>query len=579
MPWRLSRGIVLLFLLAALAWVASLFHQARITESALDSALLSLVFLATTGWLGWVIRQAWVFPRILERAEALWASDHPVQEILSLVASTRLARSETGYRLRLLASWAQWAAGRSSEARRESLEAHLVRLPLVMRLLTRLHFRFSNHLPPQRARVWEDRLHRLAPRLAPLMHHRAIRRLREDSPHWEQHGWECFLEALPASQDDPLLLESMMLAALDRLQPVQDQAPQLGHQEWSPVVPYLFEEALGLLSQRHGSGRIPWDRCRPALYLLLQGRPLEVVHLARSLPLVLRPVLLCEAEIAALRQSGCLQEAHFAVRTALEIHPSSFRLWMEQFHLAMAIGNTQGGLESLEMAQRLLSPVLEDPQRREWLLRRAEFAHWVERDSNRAWAMLESLPESAREENLLLVLQVQVVLARFEEALEGSRRLLARHPENPDALMVHAECLAGMQAWEALAPLLEKAPTAALGRASFWHLKGLSLVHRQDPHGARECLERAAQMEPNEPRFVLDAAHACLDLGEFLRAEQQGRHALLLDSRCEEAFVLLAQARQAQLDLDGARRFLRECLLHHPESEEAQAFLAELEAH
>jgi len=31
-------------------------------------------------------------------------------------------------------------------------------------------------------------------------------------------------------------------------------------------------------------------------------------------------------------------------------------------------------------------------------------------------------------------------------------------------------------------------------------------------------------------------------------------------------------------DLDGARRYLRECLLHHPDSSEAQTRLAELEA-
>ena len=85
-------------------------------------------------------------------------------------------------------------------------------------------------------------------------------------------------------------------------------------------------------------------------------------------------------------------------------------------------------------------------------------------------------------------------------------------------------------------------------------------------------------MESGNLRMVLDAGHACMDLGEFARAEQHWRQALRLEVTDAEALVQLAETRQMLQDPDGARRYLRECLLHHPESAEAQAALAALEA-
>jgi Flp pilus assembly protein TadD len=85
-------------------------------------------------------------------------------------------------------------------------------------------------------------------------------------------------------------------------------------------------------------------------------------------------------------------------------------------------------------------------------------------------------------------------------------------------------------------------------------------------------------MSQRNIRFVMDAGHACMDLAEFERAEGYWRQALKLQSQSEEALIQLAETRRALHDTDGAKRLLRECLLHHPDSEEAQAFLAELEA-
>jgi tetratricopeptide (TPR) repeat protein len=85
-------------------------------------------------------------------------------------------------------------------------------------------------------------------------------------------------------------------------------------------------------------------------------------------------------------------------------------------------------------------------------------------------------------------------------------------------------------------------------------------------------------MEPHHLRYLLDAGHACAELGEWERAEGHWRQALQMDSQSEEALIQLADARRELQDAEGSRRYLRECLLHHPESRDAQARLAELEA-
>ena len=85
-------------------------------------------------------------------------------------------------------------------------------------------------------------------------------------------------------------------------------------------------------------------------------------------------------------------------------------------------------------------------------------------------------------------------------------------------------------------------------------------------------------MDPHQLRHLLDAGHACAELGEWERAESHWRQALQVDSQSEEALIQLADARRELQDIEGSRRYLRECLLHHPESRDAQARLAELEA-
>ena len=144
--------------------------------------------------------------------------------------------------------------------------------------------------------------------------------------------------------------------------------------------------------------------------------------------------------------------------------------------------------------------------------------------------------------------------------------------------MLQADCLAGLEAWEALSPFLDGLGEVARTRSAYWHLRGLALANLGNPLPARQDLERAARMDPTSLRYLLDAGHACAELGEWERAEGHWRQALQSDSQSEEALIQLAEARRELQDPEGSRRYLRECLLHHPESEDAQVRLAELEA-
>jgi tetratricopeptide (TPR) repeat protein len=144
--------------------------------------------------------------------------------------------------------------------------------------------------------------------------------------------------------------------------------------------------------------------------------------------------------------------------------------------------------------------------------------------------------------------------------------------------MLQADCLAGMEAWEALLPYLNSLGEACREQADFWHLRGLARANLGEHLPARLDLERAVRMDPRNLRYLLDAGHGCAELGDWDRAEGHWRQALQVDGESEEALIHLAEARRELEDLEGARRYLRECLLHHPDSADAQARLAELEA-
>jgi tetratricopeptide (TPR) repeat protein len=216
----------------------------------------------------------------------------------------------------------------------------------------------------------------------------------------------------------------------------------------------------------------------------------------------------------------------------------------------------------------------------EWELRRAEFAWWVDGDAEQAMQHLAQVPPDLRGPQVPpLGLFLRAALGEQAGVLTEIEVLEGLHPDNLGVRILHGDCLARLQAWEPLAAYLESLDENTRQRPEFRHLRGTLLAHTQRLLEAREELERAAGMDSDNLRFVLDAGHACAELGEWERSEAHWQQALRLDEACGEALLELAESRMAVHDRAGALRFLRECLLHHPEAQEAQLRLAQLESH
>jgi len=571
---RLSMATRLLLVLGAWVLIVGAFCTvlATVGSSWVREWSLPLAYAcaSASAWLGWGVRQAWLHPGRLRRAERVWHSGGYASEVTDLLSGVHAATGELGYRVWLLRAQADLALGYRNLAWSESEEAHLARVPLWLRPFLRAYLRSipgrSRASLLRSSRIWL----RLAPRMPRLKWVLAIQFFRQDTPADRDRAWELLLDALPDAAEDPLLLEDLMLALLGRLEQDEDT-----------VSTSALERVLDMLLHRHGLPRLGWDRVPPALHLLRQSRFAEALALARSQPTDLHTEMLWLVRAAAQRGLRELEEAWRTTQQALDVFPDSFRLWMMREDLALESQRQPEALEALRKAETLMARTghLADEQQREWHTRRAEYAYWVELDSEEAARHLEFLPQGVDGEGrpplrLLILLE----LGRFDEVHREVAPLLAAGPGNPELQLLLAKSLAGMEAWEPLLEHLESLGEAAKERSDFWHLRGICRSHSGDAFRAREDLERCAQMEPDNLEFLLDAGHASAELGDWERSEYHWRQVLRRDERNEEALLQLAEARRTLHDLDGAKRLLRECLLHHPENPAAQAMLAELDA-
>ena len=561
----LSRLLLALAFLAALGagWV--LLAQ-RLAEPPFDLGAAWALFWGALvvrlgGWAGWAYRQVRIYPVHLQKAEALWAAGGPPEAVEALLDEARLAKGELGYRVGTLRGHALLAQGQRDHAWLSYLQGELARLPFPLRYLVWPVFRSRKEEDRGRQLRRAERLLRLAPRMARLRHLIAALHLRTGVAASQAEAWQHLAAALTLNPEDPLLLEDALLAGL----------------KWN--LSELREQALGLLLGRHLDPRLRWDRAAVAALLAGQGRATEALLLARSVPPSLRngPELWA-AEAAACRALGDLDAADQAVEEGLKLHPSDFRLWMESHAIALEDRAYDDAFGDLEEARKGMEPGNE-AQAAEWDLRRAEFAWWIDGDPEAAREHLSRVPTHRRGDILPpLELHLRVALGECEAAFPEIQALCSAYPKEPGVLLLHGKCLAGMDAWDALKTFLEEQAELLRGEASFWHLRGLCLAHLDKRVEAREDLERAARMDPASLRHLLDAGHACAELGEWERSEGHWRQALHLEDACEEALIQLSEARLALHDTPGAVRCLRECLLHHPDSGEAQLRLAELEA-
>ena len=554
--YRILAGLLVIAILA----VVLLTDPGTSARTPLFGALLLGLILGT--WLRQVVLTSWGRRRLL-RAEAAWSSGAAPAEVLACLPQRIRITGELGYRIELLRGAAHLALGHRERAWLDHLEAQLVRLPLWKRVFVAPYFHQVPERPSDRRLAWGDRLIRLAPHLPRLRHLQGILLLRRATDAFLPRAWARFSEALPLATEDPMILEDLMLAGLHH-----------GQEE-------LADRALGLLVDRHGDPRLTWDRTTPAFHLLQNERWIEALALVARVPAERRNhPMFWLAESVARRHLGDREGAWRAVEAGVARLPGAFRLWMERYQIALERRQEEEALQSLERAWDLLPEGPEEEGlRHEWHLRRAEFAFWWEDDPEFAWELLTKVPPEHRgDHHPPLALQLRVALGEYEAAYQEVTDRLAARPKDLDLLLLQADCLAGMETWEALLPFLDGLGEAARARSAFWHLHGLALANLGNPLPARQDLERAARMEPLELRYLLDAGHACAELGEWERAEGHWRQALQADSQSEEALIQLAEARLELQDPEGSRRYLRECLLHHPASKDAQTRLAELEA-
>ena len=561
-PWLLRILLALVLSTAALGGMALLTAP---PDGLAPWPALALI-LGTMGlgaWIGISLRTAWVDRPRLHLAERRWAQgDHPY-DVLQTLGAAVWNRGELGYRLLLLRSTLHLALGFRDQAWLDGLEAQLARLPLWKRMLVSQAFRKVPGTPSARRLAWGARLMVIAPHMGRLRHLQGILLLRVAEPEALHQAWRHFEEALPLSWEDPLILEDLMLAGL-----------QHGRED-------LAEQALGILLSRHGDPRLAWDRGAAGMHLLRNSRYAEALALVQNLPPERRTQPLhWLAETVSRRQLGDREGAWQVIERAIGRLPGAFRLWMERYQIALELHRNEDALRALERAWDTVPEHEEgDPYRQEWHLRRAEFAFWWEDRPAFAKELLDQVPAGLQgDHHPPLRLQILVAEGEYEAAYAEVLALLKERPGDVDLLLLQADCLAGMAAWEALLPFLDSLAEACREQPAFWHLRGLARANLGDSLPARLDLERAVRMDPHGLRFLLDAGHACAELGDWDRAEGHWRQALQVDPQAEEALIHLAEARLGLEDLDGARRYLRECLLHHPDSAEAQTRLAELEA-
>lgn len=561
-PW-VSFVLLLASLAAAFALGMILLTAPSGGFSAFRAALVLLGAVAVGGWLGAVCRNRWLdHPRLL-LAERRWAEGRPSSEVLLGLGTQAWSHGELGYRILQLKGALHLSLGYRDRAWLDGLEAQLARLPYWKRILVSRAFRRVPGIPTARRLAWGERLIALAPHMGRLRHLQGILLLRMAEPEALHQAWTHFEAALSRSWDDPLILEDLMLAGL-----------QHGRED-------VAEQALAVLSTRHGDPRLPWDRGAAGMHLLRQGRYAEALSLVQGLPPERRTQpLLWLAESVSRRQLGDREGAWRTIEAAIGQLPGAFRLWMERYQIALERQEDADALRSLDAAWDTIPQGDEgESLRQEWYLRRAEYAFWWEDRPSFARELLEKVPPDQQgDHHPPLRLQIQVAEGAFDAAYDEVKALLRVQPDDVDLLLVQADCLAGMEAWEALAPYLDSLGEACRERPGFWHLRGVSRANLGDHLAARLDLERAVRMDPRTLRYLLDAGHACAELGDWDRAESHWRQALQVDPQAEEGLIHLAEARRELQDLDGARRYLRECLLHHPDSVEAQTSLAELEA-
>ena len=263
--------------------------------------------------------------------------------------------------------------------------------------------------------------------------------------------------------------------------------------------------------------------------------------------------------------------------------PDAFRLWMERYQIALELHEDERGPWQSGAGLATLPAGAEGESLRAGMAAPPGGIRLLVGGSTRprrrsCWQSCR--PKRQGDHHPPILLQVEVALRASTRPPTGRwPPCSGTRPVTPDLLLLQADCLAGHGGLGGAAALPGR-PGRGLPRA---RRRSGTCGAWPGPTWGNTCRRawtwsaRRAWTRANL-RYLLDAGHACAELGDWDRAESHWRQALQVDPQAEEALIHLAEARRELEDLDGARRYLRECLLHHPDSVDAQTRLAELEA-
>jgi tetratricopeptide (TPR) repeat protein len=522
--------------------------------------------------LAFALRQAWVLPRVFRKAEHLWASRAPVAEVLAAAEPLAKAVGELGYRGYMLRSWAFFALGQRHIAELMAELAYIAREPWWVRRPVRICMRFN-----KAGRQWPSSLAAaLIPDYPIFCRTWAKEGIASKDDGTASNGWSLMLACASLACDDPLFLDGCMAMALGRLESNQNGK---GRSRSGPEARALLERCMALLLHKHSDPRLPWNRGRLAAYLSSERRDDAVLALCGGLPPAFRSVDIWLLEARTWGRVGNLNSAWAAIDSAVKVHPSSYRLWLEAYRIAMARSDARAAFKSLEHAGRYSASQCAPHDRWEFDLAKSEYCFWVEGNAGAAWKHLSNVPEKQLE-GCRPLYKAQLLLSQnsFEEAYSNISELLISQPSNTDLRLMQSEAMAGMGAWEALLPYLASLGEEAGGRAGYWHLMGMANKGMANSAQSREDFERAAWMESFNIRYIIDAGAACVELGEYARSEQYWKRAIKLDPHNKEALLGLAYSSESRHDLAAAKSLLRECLIHHPDFQPAYEMLLRLDA-
>ncbi|MBK6740575.1 MAG: tetratricopeptide repeat protein [Haliea sp.] len=107
-------------------------------------------------------------------------------------------------------------------------------------------------------------------------------------------------------------------------------------------------------------------------------------------------------------------------------------------------------------------------------------------------------------------------------------------------------------------------------------LKSNLLQAKEDSSGAQEALERAAELEPDNPRVVVAFGELYLSRGDVDKARECALAALQRDAQLEDANILMGQVELRCGNLENAADSARFVIMHNPESAAALKLLADV---